>query len=119
MWRILQQAEPDDYVIATGRTVSVRAFVEWSFKAVGIDILWKGEKEKEVGWGRNVTGTGRVPMVRIDPKYYRPTEVERLLGNPAKAKRVLGWEATTPVEALCKEMVEADVKLVKAGDFES
>ena len=58
-----------------------------------------------------------MPMVRIDPKYYRPTEVERLLGNPAKAKRVLGWEATTPVEALCKEMVEADVKLVKAGDL--
>ena len=62
---------------------------------------------------------GKIPRVKIDPKYYRPTEVQKLLGNPAKAKRELGWEATTTVEQLCAEMVEADLRLVRAGDLES
>ena len=119
MWRILQQPDPDDYVIATGRTVSVRAFVEAAFRHVGVELQWKGEKANEVGWGRNSTSGQLVPRVRIDPKYYRPTEVEKLLGNPKKAKLKLGWEATTTLEMMTKEMVDADLKLVRAGDLES
>ena len=119
MWRILQQPDPDDYVIATGRTVSVRAFVEAAFRHVGVELQWKGEKANEVGWGRNATSGQLVPRVRIDPKYYRPTEVEKLLGNPKKAKLKLGWEATTTLEMMTKEMVDADLKLVRAGDLES
>ena len=121
MWRMLQQPTPSDYVLATGRTTSVRSFVEASFRAVGIELVWQGRAENEVGWAVNASDPqrGRVPRVRIDPKYYRPTEVEKLLGNPDKAKRVLGWKATTPVEQLCKEMVEADLALVKSGDFDT
>jgi len=117
MWLILQKPEPSDYVIATGKTVSVRSFVEWSFKAVGIKLLWRGEGVSEVGYAMNQSSM--VPRVRIDPKYYRPTEVAKLLGDPSKAKRVLGWEPATSVEELCREMVEADLNLVRAGDLES
>ena len=121
MYLMLQQPNPDDYVLATGKTVSVRAFVEWAFRAVGIQLTWRGDGAEEVGYGTNLTNpTGpKVPRVRIDAKYYRPTEVEKLLGDPGKAKRVLGWEASTQVEQLCKEMVEADLRLVRAGDLES
>ena len=102
-------------------STAVRKFVEAAFRAVDISIVWHGEAANEVGWGTNSTAPGALlrPLVRIDPKYYRPTEVQKLLGNPGKAKRELGWEATTTVEQLCKEMVDADLRLVKAGDFES
>jgi len=121
MYLMLQQQKPDDYVLATGKTISVRAFVEAAFRAVNIVLTWKGEGADEVGYGTNLTDPGapKVPRVRIDPKYYRPTEVQKLLGNPAKARRELGWEATTTIEELCREMVEADLKLVRAGDMES
>ena len=119
MWRILQQPTPDDYVLATGKTVAVRKFVEAAFKAVNIQIEWRGKDAAEVGYGVNASDPSRtlVPRVRIDPKYYRPTEVQRLLGDPSKAKRVLGWEATTTVEQLCAEMVQADLRLVRTGDL--
>ena len=121
MYLMLQKEEPTDYVIATGKTLSVRTFVEAAFRAVNIGLVWQGEGADEVGYGVNLTDPTaiKVPRVRIDPKYYRPTEVQKLLGDPRKAKRELGWEATTTVEQLCKEMVEADVRLVRAGDLES
>ena len=121
MWRMLQQPTPDDYVLATGKDLSVRSFVEASFRAINVALTWAGEGEHEIGYGLNLTDPSakKVARVRIDPKYYRPTEVQKLLGNPEKAKRVLGWVASTPVDALCKEMVEADLRLVKMGDLES
>jgi len=105
MWRMLQADQPDDFVLATNETHTVRKFVELSFKEVGLIITWKGTGVDEVGEDQN----GRV-VVRIDPKYFRPTEVELLLGNSAKAERVLGWKANTPLEVLVKEMVEGDLK---------
>lgn len=121
MWLMLQQDEPGDYVLATGNTVSVRHFVESAFAVAGIRIRWEGDGVNEVGYASNTSDPagGEVVRVRIDPKYYRPTEVEQLLGDAKKARRRLGWEATTPVEELCREMVEADLRLVRAGDLES
>jgi len=120
MWMMLQQPHADDYVIATGKGLSVRDFVEASFRAVGIRIEWEGTGTDEVGYGIDTRSGAaqRVPRVRIDPQYYRPTEVAQLLGDPTKAKRVLGWTATTPVETLCKDMVESDLRLVRSGDLE-
>ena len=115
MWMILQQDKPDDYVMATGRTTSVREFVERSYAVIGTTIQWKGEGLDEVGVDSK---TGEV-LVRVDPAYFRPTEVELLLGNPEKAKRQLNWEANTPLEVLVTEMVEHDIKLLKSGDIYS
>ena len=97
-----------------------RACVQ-AFKAVNITLTWVGEGKDEIGYGVNIYDPRgeKKARVKIDEKYYRPTEVQQLLGNPSKAKAVLGWEATTPVDELCKEMVESDLKLVRAGDFES
>lgn len=92
MYLILQQDEPDDYVIATGRQHSVRQFIEAASGELGFDIEWKGEGIDEVGIDRN---SGK-QIIAVDPRYFRPTEVETLLGDPSKAKRVLGWEASTP-----------------------
>lgn len=116
MWRILQQEKPDDYVLATGETHSIREFIEEACKVVGIEIEWEGKKEKEVGINKK---TGEI-IIRIDPQYYRPTEVELLLGNPKKAKENLGWEPTTKFKDLVKIMMEYDlekegVKLSKKG----
>ena len=107
MWRMLQQPEPDDYVLATGETHSVREFIERAFAHVGRRIAWKGKGTQESGTDES---TGKT-VVRIDPAYFRPTEVELLLGNPAKAKKVLGWQHTTSFPDLVKEMVTADLKL--------
>lgn len=109
MWLMLQQDTPDDYVVATGETHSVREFVERAFAEVGITITWQGKGVDEVGI--NIT-TGTV-VVRIDPIYFRPTEVDLLLGNPAKAKRVLGWAPETTFHALVKEMVASEVSKVR------
>lgn len=106
MWRMLQADEPDTFVLATNRTVSVRDFVSMAFKAADIDIEWQGEGEAEQG---RDCATGKV-VVRVNPKFYRPAEVELLIGNPAKAKAVLGWEPTTKLEELCQMMVDADVR---------
>ena len=105
MWLMLQQDEPDDLVIATGETHSVREFVELAFGEVGIEIEWQGEGVDEVGLD---AATGDV-LVKIDPRYYRPTEVELLLGNPTKAKEKLGWEAKVGLRELVKMMVEGDI----------
>jgi len=110
MWRILQQDAPDDYVLATGEAHSVREFVELSFAEVGRPIRWEGEGTDEKGVD---AATGDV-LIAIDPIYYRPSEVEFLLGDASKAKRVLGWEHQTSFTDLVKEMVAADLKAVAA-----
>ena len=107
MWRILQQPVPDDYVLATGETHAVREFVELAFAHIGRPIAWQGSGVEEVG--REVaTGTVRV---RIDPRYFRPTEVDLLIGDPAKARAKLGWQHTTSFPELVREMVDSDVRL--------
>ena len=107
MWRMLQQPHPDDYVLATGETHSVREFIERAFAHVGRNVAWKGKGTQETGLDES---TGKT-VVRIDPAYFRPTEVELLLGNPAKARKKLGWQHTTSFPDLVKEMVAADLKL--------
>ena len=109
MWRILQQPEPDDYVLATGETHSVREFVELAFAEVGIEIAWKGTAVDELGLDRK---TGRV-LVQIDPRYFRPTEVDILLGDASKAKEKLGWRHETTFRELVAEMIESDLHAMK------
>ncbi|KIF62177.1 GDP-mannose 4,6-dehydratase [Pseudomonas koreensis] len=111
MWRMLQADEPDTFVLATNRTETVRDFVTMAFKAVGIDLAWSGAAEDEKGTD---LATGKV-LVTINPKFYRPTEVELLIGNPAKAKAALGWEPKTTLEELCRMMVEADLRRNEKG----
>ncbi len=108
MWRMLQQDEADDYVLATGETISVRQFVEWCFAEVGVAIQWKGEGEAEQGFD---AATGEL-RVAIDPRYFRPTEVDLLIGDATKAKEKLGWVHTTSAHELAKEMVQADLKVM-------
>jgi GDPmannose 4,6-dehydratase len=109
MWLILQQPEPDDFVIATGEYHTVREFCTLAFKHAGINLQWQGEGIDEKGID---TATGKV-LVEVDPKYFRPTEVEQLLGDPAKAKEKLGWNPRqTTFEQLVKIMVDADMKQV-------
>ncbi len=109
MWLMLQQREPEDYVIATGETHSVREFTELAFKELGIKILWKGEGREEVGLDAS---TGKV-LIEIDPRYYRPTEVELLIGDPSKAKEKLGWEPKVKLKELVKIMVKTDEESVQ------
>lgn len=112
MWLMLQQDEPDDYVLATGETYSVRQFVEWAFADVGIDLDWQGNGAQERGLCRE---TGAV-RVAIDPRYFRPTEVDLLIGDPAKAREKLGWRHKTKVRELAREMVAADLELMQRGE---
>jgi GDPmannose 4,6-dehydratase len=116
MWLMLQQSTPDDYVVSTGVTTRVRFFIEQSFKVVGMDIGWRGEGAAEVGFLRNETT--RV-VVRIDSRYYRPTEVELLLGDNSKIRNALGWAPRTTLSELCREMVLSDLKLIKEGNLEA
>lgn len=109
MWLMLQQEKPDDYVIASGETHSVREFVEKSFKVVDIIITWEGEGIDEVGKDQD----GRV-LVRIDPQYFRPTEVDLLLGSPEKAKEKLGWVPKHTFDELVEEMVKSDLEIVSS-----
>lgn len=111
MWRMLQVDEPDTFVLATNRTETVRDFVRMAFKGAGISVEFKGSAENETAID---TGTGKVVM-RVNPKFYRPAEVELLIGNPAKAKAKLGWEPKTTLEQLCQMMVEADLRRNEAG----
>ncbi|ESO00104.1 hypothetical protein HELRODRAFT_101345 [Helobdella robusta] len=108
MWMMLQTKEPDDFVISTGETHKVRKFVVAAFKEVGVDIVWEGSGINEVGKDKR-TGVVRV---KINPKYYRPTEVETLLGDCTKAKTQLGWKPRYNFDMLVKEMVESDLKLM-------
>jgi GDPmannose 4,6-dehydratase len=107
MWRMMQQPQGDDYVLATGEMHSVREFTELAFAQAGREIVWSGKGVDEVGKDR---ATGQI-VVRIDPVYFRPTEVDLLLGDASKARRNLGWEHKTPFATLVTEMVEADMKL--------
>jgi GDPmannose 4,6-dehydratase len=106
MWLMLQQEEPEDYVIATGETHSVREFCDLSFARAGIQLEWRGSGFDEKGYDR---ATGK-PLVEIDPRYLRPTEVELLLGDASKAKEKLGWTPRTSFQELVNLMVDADIR---------
>lgn len=106
MWKMLQQDEPTDIVLATGETHSVREFIEEACKVAKIDLEWQGEKEQEIGIDKNTDKT----IIKIDPRYYRPAEVEVLLGDPTKAKEKLGWTPTTTFKNLVKMMMEDDLE---------
>ena len=109
MWRILQHEKPDDFVLATGRTTSIRDFVKMTFKHLDMDIEFKGKGVNEKGIDKK---TGKV-VVEVDPRYFRPAEVDVLLGDASKAKKLLKWKPKTSLENLCKEMVENDFELAK------
>ncbi len=113
MWRILQHGIADDFVLATGKTCAVREFVDLAFKELGINISWQGEGVAEKGIN---TANGEV-VVEVDPRYFRPTEVDLLLGDPSKAKKELGWEPQYSLAELVKEMVAADVSDAKKEIF--
>jgi GDPmannose 4,6-dehydratase len=108
MWLMLQQDRPDDYVLATGRSHTVRAFVEMAFAETGVVLAWRGAGAQEVGVD---AADGRV-LVEVDPRYFRPTEVDHLQGDASKAQRVLGWRHEIDLPALCAEMVREDLKAV-------
>jgi GDPmannose 4,6-dehydratase len=107
MWRIVQQDEPDDYVLATGETYSVREFIERAFAVVGKEIAWRGEGLEEVGYDRKT----KEALIEIDPAYMRPTEVDLLIGDPTKARTKLGWKHQVSFDELIKEMMMADMAL--------
>ena len=109
MWLILQQDTPEDYVISTGESHSVREFVEIAFKEVGISISWEGKGVHEIG---KESITGKI-LIKIDPRYFRPTEVDFLLGDPSKARSNLGWEPTVTFSELVKIMVREDLKIAE------
>jgi GDPmannose 4,6-dehydratase len=108
MWLMLQQDEPDDYVLATGKTVAVRSFVEKVFRRVGVDIEWRGEGVEERGLD---AATGRC-LIEVDPRYFRPTEVDLLLGDSSKARAKLGWSHRVEIDELIAEMVREDLKVM-------
>lgn len=111
MWRMLQADKPDTYVLATNRTETVRDFVTMAGRAAGLDLVWEGRHEREVGIDR---ASGKT-LVKTNPKFYRPAEVELLIGDPAKAHRELGWQPNTSLEQLCRMMVEADIRRNEIG----
>jgi GDPmannose 4,6-dehydratase len=111
MWLMLQQPEPDDYVLATGESHSVRELIERAFAETGRIVEWRGKGKAEKGVDRESGAT----LVEIDPRYYRPTEVDHLLGDPAKARKNLGWQHRIGFDALVQEMVAADIDLMKNG----
>ena len=111
MWRILQADQPDTFVLATGRTETVRDFVRMAFRAIGITLEFRGAGDAEIGID---TATGKT-RVCVNPRYYRPAEVELLIGDPAKARAQLGWQAKTTLETLCQMMVDADLRRVASG----
>ncbi|MBC7864053.1 MAG: GDP-mannose 4,6-dehydratase, partial [Bacteroidia bacterium] len=109
MWRMMQHPEPDDYVLSTNRKISVKRFIELSFAEIGIEVEWKGSGVDEKGMNK---ANGKV-LVEVDAAYFRPTEVDLLIGDYSKAKEKLGWEPKYTVEQLLKEMVHADIELFK------
>ena len=120
MWRMLQQDTPDDYVLATGVTTTIRDFATMAFREVDITVAWRGEGANEEGY---CPDTGNI-LVKIDPRYFRPAEVDLLIGDPSKARDVLGWKASTTLAEMCREMVQSDLALferdayLKAGGHE-
>jgi GDPmannose 4,6-dehydratase len=111
MWRMLQADQPDTFVLATSRTETVRDFVTMAFRGAGVGLEWRGSGEHETG---HCTRSGK-ELVRVAPRFYRPAEVDLLIGNPAKARAVLGWEARTTLEQLCQMMVDADLRRNELG----
>lgn len=111
MWMIVQADKPDDFVLATGETTYVRTFVEWAFADAGIELEWKGEGGDEKGY---CTRTGKL-CVAVDPRYFRPTEVELLIGDASKARDILGWQHETSPRELAREMVLADMEAMKTA----
>jgi GDPmannose 4,6-dehydratase len=107
MWRMLQHDKPEDFVLATGKTTTIREFCNLSFKELGIDIIWEGEGENEVG----IDQSSNKVIISIDKNYYRPTEVDLLIGDASKAKKLLSWTPKYDLESLVKEMVNADYNL--------
>ena len=117
MWLILQQDKPDDFVLATGVTTTIREFVRMSFAELGIELGFRGEGENEEGFVVKCNGeyqieSGKI-VVKVDPSYFRPTEVELLLGDPTKAMTKLGWKPKYDLAALIKEMIFSDLSLFK------
>ncbi len=113
MWRMLQHSEPDDFVLATGKKITVRKFIDLAFAEVGIELEWKGKDAEEKGFDKK---TGKV-IVEIDEKYFRPAEVDLLVGDATKAKEKLGWVAKYSVEELLKEMVASDLAIFKRDKY--
>jgi len=113
MWLMLQQDQADDFVLATGKTIEVREFVTKAFAELDIEVEWKGNGVNEIG----VNKANGKEIVKVDPKYFRPTEVDLLIGDPSKAKKELGWEATFGVDELVKDMVQADLALFKRDKY--
>lgn len=111
MWLMLQQEQPDDYILATGMAMPVRKFVDWAFDEIGINLSWQGTGLAEKGLD---AATGRI-LVDVDPRLFRPTEVDRLVGNPEKARTRLGWTHETSARDLVREMVAADIEAMRAG----
>src|SRR5690606_27092695 len=111
MWLMLQQDQPDDYVLATGQTTEVREFVRWAFEDAGIPVEFRGEGVNEKGYCQ---ASGKV-LIEVDPNYFRPTEVDLLIGDPSKAHQKLGWRHDTPVRELAREMVNADLEIMRDG----
>ena len=109
MWRMLQQETPEDYVLATGETTTVRDFVELSFREVGIEIRWEGKGVEEKGFDSD---SGNL-LVEVSPEFFRPAEVDLLIGNPRKAKEKLGWSSNTSLHELVKIMMKSDLELTQ------
>jgi GDPmannose 4,6-dehydratase len=125
-WLMLQQDEPEDFVIATGKQYSVRQMVETAAGELGVSLRWEGEGQDEIGIvdsvaeGQGVADDALKPgqvIVRVDPRYFRPSEVETLLGNPAKAKQKLGWQPKTTFQELVSEMVRVDLEKSKCDEL--
>ena len=110
MWHMLQLEDPQDFVIATGEMHSVREFVEKSFAFIGQEIVWEGQGDHEIGKQK---GTDII-RVKVNPKYYRPTEVEQLLGDASKAKQTFGWSPKVSFDELVKDMMTSDIELMKS-----
>jgi GDPmannose 4,6-dehydratase len=121
MWLMLQQDKPEDFVIATGVTTSVRDFVRMSFAEAGIELEFKGEGINEKAVVKSCCGEFKIPVgkevVAVDPKYFRPTEVELLLGDPSKAKKKLGWKPKHDLKSLVKDMMASDLALFKKDKY--
>lgn len=114
MWLMLQQEKPEDFVAATGKTYTIRTFVEMAFAEVGIEISWEGKDEDERGYDKS---TGKL-LVKVDKAYFRPTEVDLLIGDPSKAKEKLGWESKTSLKELIHKMIQYDLKYNNYGGKE-
>jgi GDPmannose 4,6-dehydratase len=121
MWLMLQQEKPEDFVLATGITTYIRDFVRMAFAEIGVELAFEGKEENEIGKVKSATGNYKLAegtaVVKVDPRYYRPTEVDLLIGDPTKANTKLGWKPKYTLAAMVKEMVAADIELFKREQF--